>query len=135
MAAALQALRTSESGSRHFSRLSASRRYLAYCSPHALHSVFGPAGPRRHSGVSVSPQWKQRRLPGSGLALTRRTRFCRLAELCWPSELHSLSSPFSSHSCLTTTIAALSFDSSSTCSVFRFLSRTGADVDEQAWCC
>jgi hypothetical protein len=28
---------------------------LAYCKPHALHSDCGPCGPRRHSGVVVTP--------------------------------------------------------------------------------
>ena len=30
--------------------------FLAHCSPHALHSVAGPEGPLRHSGVSLRPQ-------------------------------------------------------------------------------
>ncbi len=36
-------------------------RTFAYLSPHALQSVFGPRGPRRHSGVSVAKHSRQRR--------------------------------------------------------------------------
>jgi len=36
---------------------------LANCSPHALHSVFGPFGPRRHSGVTFVPHDPQLRFP------------------------------------------------------------------------
>lgn len=98
------------SAERGGSPLTAILRSLANMSPHALHSERGPVGPRRHSGVSSTPQPRQacscsciflrtRRMPPPGMPACFSSRSLRtlpppspLSLGPWPSSDQSSSS-------------------------------------------